>query len=67
MSDEETTTKASTQRRVRPGRNTCGPSSLQKRLNRQLAGIMAHLEQHPTDNLSRARVSRISEILRGRD
>lgn len=46
-------------------RNTCAPSSKQKRLTSQLAGIMAHLEQHPNDLLSRARVERINELLRG--
>ncbi len=46
--------------------NTCANSSLHKRMNRQLAGIMAHLENHPHDSLSRARVSRISDILRGK-
>jgi ribosomal protein S15P/S13E len=45
--------------------NTCGPSSLHKRLQRQLEGIQKHLEVHPNDNLSRARVSRINELLRG--
>lgn len=44
--------------------NTCKPSSLQKRLTRQLAGIMAHLERHPTDALSQARVAKINELLR---
>lgn len=53
------------QRRVRTGTNTKAPSSLQKRMQRQLAGIMAHLEAHPNDALSRARVSRITEILKG--
>lgn len=45
-------------------KNTSSPSSLQKRLTRQLAGIMGHLEQHPNDALSRARVDRINELLR---
>lgn len=36
-----------------------------KKLTKQLAGIMAHLEQHPTDALSRARVDKIKELLRG--
>jgi ribosomal protein S15P/S13E len=35
-----------------------------KKLTRQLAGIMAHLEQHPTDALSKARVAKINELLR---
>jgi ribosomal protein S15P/S13E len=36
-----------------------------KKLSRQLAGIMAHLEHHPNDQLSRARVAKIEELLRG--
>lgn len=36
-----------------------------KKLNKQLAGIMAHLEQHPHDQLSKARVAKIQELLRG--
>lgn len=44
--------------------NTCKPSSKVKRLTRQLAGIMAHLEQHPYDQLSRDRVAKIKELLR---
>ena len=44
--------------------NTCANSSLQKRLTRQLAGIMAHLEHHPNDKLSLARVATINELLR---
>lgn len=35
-----------------------------KKLTRQLAGIMAHLERHPNDQLSRARVAKIEELLR---
>lgn len=34
-----------------------------KKLNKQLAGIMAHLEQHPHDVLSRARVDKIKDLL----
>lgn len=45
-------------------RNTCAPSSLQKRLTKQLAGIMAHLERNPGDTLSQARVAKINELLR---
>ena len=45
--------------------NTCGNSSKVKRLNRQLAGIMAHLEVHPHDSLSQARVATINQLLRG--
>jgi ribosomal protein S15P/S13E len=44
--------------------NTCANSSLAKRLNRQLAGIMAHLERHPKDTLSQNRVSTINQLLR---
>lgn len=51
------------QRRVRTGNNTCGKSSLEKRLTRQLAGIMAHLEVHPNDALSRNRVATIKNLL----
>ena len=36
-----------------------------KKLTKQLAGIMAHLEQHPHDQLSLARVAKIKELLRG--
>ena len=44
--------------------NTCGNSSKAKRLGRQLAGIMAHLEHHPKDSLSQARVATINSLLR---
>lgn len=50
-------------RRSGPKRNTCGNSSLQKRLTRQLNGIMAHLEEHPRDTLSQQRVSTIRGLL----
>lgn len=50
---------------IRGTSNTCAPSSLAKRLTRQLSGIMAHLETNPNDNLSRERVSRINELLKG--
>jgi hypothetical protein len=43
--------------------NTCANSSLQKRMTRQLAGIMAHLERHPRDVLSQTRVSTIRNLL----
>lgn len=43
--------------------NTAAPSSKVKRLQAQLAGIMAHLEKHPNDVLSRARVSTIKSQL----
>jgi hypothetical protein len=33
-------------------------------LTRQLAGIMAHLKDHPNDQLSKARVAKIQELLR---
>lgn len=45
-------------------KNTSSPPTLQTRLTRQLAGIMAHLELHPNDGLSRARVSKIQDLLR---
>jgi hypothetical protein len=44
--------------------NTAAPSSLNKRLTRQLAGILAHLERNPKDVLSQARVSTIQDLLR---
>lgn len=44
--------------------NTCAPSSLNKRMERQLAGIEKHLEQHPRDLLSVQRVATINGILR---
>ena len=46
--------------------NTSAPSSKVKRLHRQLAGIMAHLEKNPRDSLSQARVSTINQLLTGR-
>lgn len=45
--------------------NTCAPSSKKKRLQRQLDGILAHLEKNPLDGLSRERVSRIKSLLAG--
>jgi hypothetical protein len=54
---------APAQRRVRTGNNTCAPSSKEKRLTKQLAGIMAHLEAHPNDALSRQRVATIKDLL----
>jgi hypothetical protein len=45
--------------------NTCKPSSLQKRMKRQLEGIQKHLEVHPADKLSAQRVATINSILRG--
>lgn len=44
--------------------NTCGTSSRTKRLTRQLAGIMAHLEKNPRDTLSQQRVATINQLLR---
>jgi hypothetical protein len=44
--------------------STCAPSSKAKRLSRQLAGIMAHLQQHPNDQLSQARVAKITAMLK---
>lgn len=61
--DDETIT-AAVSRRKKISHSTCAPSSKTKRLTRQLAGIMAHLEKHPGDALSQARVSRINELLR---
>jgi hypothetical protein len=46
-------------------RNTCGNSSLVKRLTRQLAGIEKHLVNYPRDVLSQSRVSTIKSLLRG--
>jgi len=39
--------------------NTCKPSSLHARLQRQLEGIQKHLETSPNDKLSQARASTI--------
>lgn len=39
--------------------NTCAPSSLHKRLQRQLSGIEKHLEQFPNDTLSQQRAATI--------
>lgn len=65
MPSQDTASPTTTQRK-RKGHvnNTCGNSSVNKRLTRQLAGIMAHLVAHPTDDLSRQRVSKINELLR---
>lgn len=54
-------TRPTTPKHLRP--NTCAPSSKTKRLTRQLAGIMAHLEKNPTDSASLARVAKIKELL----
>ena len=62
---EDTTPKPTFVRKHKGKRNnTCGNSSRNTRLVRQLAGIMAHLEVHPRDNLSRTRVSTINQLLR---
>jgi hypothetical protein len=65
MDNEEGKAVSTAPRRKRKGvtRNTCGNSSLKKRLTRQLSGIMAHLEANPNDNLSRARVDTIKALL----
>lgn len=45
--------------------NSCAPSSLHKRLQRQLDGIEKHLEMFPNDKLSQQRASTIrSELSR---
>jgi hypothetical protein len=59
---------ASIHPRVKSGHrkiNTCGNSSLIRRLTRQLAGIEAHLKHNPRDGLSSARVATIKALLRG--
>jgi hypothetical protein len=57
-------TQLDTRKRKGHVNNTCGNSSLQKRLTAQLAGIMAHLVRHPRDTLSQTRVSTIQDLLR---
>lgn len=52
-------------RRQHPKVNTCSNSSLHKRLNRAKAGIEKHLDQHPGDRASSARLSTINSLLRG--
>ena len=66
MSVEEPQTSQPRYKRKTKGRvvNTCANSSLQKRMARQLAGIMAHLERHPRDTLSQQRVATINNLLR---
>jgi hypothetical protein len=44
---------------MKPKNNTCKPSSLQARLQRQLEGIEKHLETSPNDKLSQQRASTI--------
>ncbi len=39
--------------------DTCAPSSIQKRLERQLEGIQKHLENFPDDKLSQQRAATI--------
>jgi hypothetical protein len=43
--------------------NTCQPSSLHSRLERQLAGIEKHLAQFPHDKLSHERAAKIRSQL----
>lgn len=50
-------------RRIHPKANTCANSSLKKRMERQLAGIEGHLANHPNDNLSSARASKIRGLI----
>jgi hypothetical protein len=47
----------------KPKNNTCQPSSIQKRLTRQLEGIQKHLENFPDDKLSQARAATIRSQL----
>lgn len=47
----------------KPVPNTCAPSSIQKRLTRQLEGIQKHLENFPDDKLSQARAATIRSQL----
>lgn len=63
--DGETKSPATSQRK-RKGKvnNTSAPSSKQKRLTKQLAGIMAHLAKNPGDVLSQQRVETINDLLR---
>lgn len=64
MAEETTTRPTFVRKRKGFVNNTCANSSKQKRLARQLAGIMAHLANHPRDSLSQARVSTINQLLR---
>ena len=64
MSDVETTKPPFKRKHKGHINNTCGNSSKVKRLQRQLAGIMAHLEVHPRDALSQARIATINNLLR---
>lgn len=65
MADQSIHPRVAGGRTVSEKRNTCGNSSLTKRMTRQLAGIEKHLEQHPRDTLSQQRVSTIKSILAG--
>lgn len=62
---DEPTPSTSTIKRKTKGltNNTCARSSKEKRLTRQLAGIMAHLEKNPGDVLSQQRVAKIRSEL----
>jgi hypothetical protein len=64
--DDQTTHQLSRYKRKTKGsvRNTAAPSSREKRLTAQLAGIMAHLERNPNDALSQQRVATIQNLLR---
>lgn len=44
-------------------KNTANPSSRAKRWSAQRAGILAHLETHPGDHMSRSRVSTINAAI----
>lgn len=65
MADESIHPRVSGGRTICEKVNTCGNSSLVKRVTRQLAGIEKHLERHPTDSLSQQRVATIKSILSG--
>lgn len=43
--------------------NTCKPSSLRARLERQLASLKAHLENNPKDKMTAARINVIEAQL----
>ena len=48
---------------ARPVTAAVNPPVNVKKLTRQLAGIMSHLEQHPHDQLSLARIAKIKDLL----
>ncbi|NVO13860.1 MAG: hypothetical protein HXX10_07475 [Rhodoplanes sp.] len=52
-------------RRIAAKADTCAPSSLKKRLHRQLAGITRHVEQHRHDAMAQTRIATITEQLKG--